>query len=41
MTLDGVRFVFHNVQGAEAPAEMTFSLPDKKAYGGADPEQKG
>jgi len=36
LTLDGVRFVFHNVPGAEAPAEMTFSLPEKKAYGGAE-----
>jgi alkyl sulfatase BDS1-like metallo-beta-lactamase superfamily hydrolase len=36
LTLDGVRFVFHNVPGAEAPAEMTFSLPDKKLYGGAE-----
>jgi alkyl sulfatase BDS1-like metallo-beta-lactamase superfamily hydrolase len=36
VTLDGVRFVFYNVPGAEAPAEMTFSIPDKKAYGGAE-----
>src|ERR1019366_4443432 len=36
MTLDGVRFVFHNVPGAEAPAEMTFSIPEMKAYGGAE-----
>lgn len=36
MTLDGVRFVFHNVPGAEAPAEMTFGIPDKKAYCGAE-----
>jgi len=36
LTLDGVRFVFHNVPGAEAPAEMTFSIPDKKLYGGAE-----
>jgi alkyl sulfatase BDS1-like metallo-beta-lactamase superfamily hydrolase len=36
MVLDGVRFVFHNVPGAEAPAELTFSLPEKKAYGGAE-----
>lgn len=35
-TLDGVRMVFHNVPGAEAPAEMSFSIPDKKAYGGAE-----
>lgn len=34
--LDGVRFVFHNVPGAEAPAELTFHLPEKKAYGGAE-----
>ena len=36
LTLDGVRFVFHNVPGAEAPAELTFSIPEKKAYGGAE-----
>nr|WP_316641488.1 alkyl sulfatase dimerization domain-containing protein [uncultured Roseateles sp.] len=36
LTLDGVRFVFHNVPGAEAPAELTFSLPELKAYGGAE-----
>jgi alkyl sulfatase BDS1-like metallo-beta-lactamase superfamily hydrolase len=36
LTLDGVRFIFHNVPGAEAPAELTFSLPDKKVYGGAE-----
>ena len=36
LTLDGVRFIFHNVPGAEAPAELTFSIPDKKAYGGAE-----
>ncbi len=36
MTLDGVRIVFHNVPGAEAPAEMTFAIPEKKAYGGAE-----
>lgn len=36
MVLDGVRFVFHNVPGAEAPAELTFSIPDRKAYGGAE-----
>jgi alkyl sulfatase BDS1-like metallo-beta-lactamase superfamily hydrolase len=34
--LDGVRFVFHNVPGAEAPAEMTFSIPELKVYGGAE-----
>ena len=36
LTLDGVRFVFHNVPGAEAPAELTFSIPEKKAYNGAE-----
>lgn len=34
--LDGVRFVFHNVPGAEAPAEMTFSVPSLELYGGAE-----
>ncbi len=36
MVIDGVRFVFYNVPGTEAPAEMTFLLPDKKAYCGAE-----
>ena len=36
LVIDGVRFVFYNVPGAEAPAEMTFRLPDKKAYCGAE-----
>ena len=36
LTLDGVHFVFHNVPGAEAPAELTFFIPAKKAYGGAE-----
>ena len=36
MDLDGVRFVFHNVPNAECPAELTFSLPDKKLYDGAE-----
>ncbi len=35
-TIDGVRFVFQNVPGSEAPAELTFYLPEKKAYGGAE-----
>jgi alkyl sulfatase BDS1-like metallo-beta-lactamase superfamily hydrolase len=34
--LDGVNFVFNNVPGAECPAEMTFSIPDKKLYDGAE-----
>jgi len=36
MNVDGIRFIFHNVPGAEAPAELTFSLPDRKAYCGAE-----
>ncbi len=36
MTLDGVRFVFHNASGTEAPSEFTFYLPDFKAYCGAE-----
>ena len=36
MVIDGVRFVFYNVPQSEAPAEMTFLLPDKKAYCGAE-----
>jgi len=36
VTLDGVHFIFHNVPGAEAPAELTFNLPEMKAYGGAE-----
>lgn len=36
MVLDGVRFVFHNMPGAEAPAELTFSIPERKAFGGAE-----
>nr|WP_295778547.1 alkyl sulfatase dimerization domain-containing protein [Rhodoferax sp.] len=34
--LDGVEFVFHNVPGAECPAELTFSIPSKKLYDGAE-----
>jgi alkyl sulfatase BDS1-like metallo-beta-lactamase superfamily hydrolase len=36
LDVDGVRFVFYNTPGAEAPAEMTFSLPELKAFGGAE-----
>ncbi|MFC4655362.1 alkyl/aryl-sulfatase [Rheinheimera marina] len=36
MLLDGVEFIFHNMPGAEAPAELTFSLPAFNAYGGAE-----
>lgn len=34
--LDGVDFVFNNVPGAECPAELTFSIPAKKLYNGAE-----
>jgi alkyl sulfatase BDS1-like metallo-beta-lactamase superfamily hydrolase len=36
MTLDGVRLVFQNTPGAEAPAEMMFYFPDLKALCGAE-----
>ena len=36
LDIDGVRFVFHNVPGSEAPAEMTFELPDLRAFGAAE-----
>lgn len=36
MQLDGVDFVFHNVPGAECPAELSFSIPSKKLYDGAE-----
>ena len=36
MQLDGVDFVFHNVPNAECPAELTFSVPEKKLYDGAE-----
>ncbi|MBP7080483.1 MAG: MBL fold metallo-hydrolase [Rhodocyclaceae bacterium] len=36
MTLDGVRFIFQNAPGSEAPAELAFYLPDMKAYCGAE-----
>jgi alkyl sulfatase BDS1-like metallo-beta-lactamase superfamily hydrolase len=36
LKIDGVNFVFYNQPGAESPAEMTFSLPDKKLYNGAE-----
>ncbi|WP_225781972.1 MBL fold metallo-hydrolase [Xenophilus sp. Marseille-Q4582] len=31
IVLDGVRFVFHNAPHSEAPAEMVFAVPEKKA----------
>ncbi|MEH6581039.1 MAG: alkyl sulfatase dimerization domain-containing protein [Halioglobus sp.] len=36
MTIDGVPFVFQNVPGSEAPAELTFYLPLQKAFCGAE-----
>ncbi|MBI3789612.1 MAG: MBL fold metallo-hydrolase, partial [Gemmatimonadetes bacterium] len=36
LVLDGVRFVFHNRPGAEAPAELTFELPDLKVLDAAE-----
>ena len=36
MTLDGVRVVFQNTPGAEAPAEMMFYFPELKALCGAE-----
>ncbi len=36
LTLDGRRFVFHNVPGSEAPSEFVFHLPDLRAFGGAE-----
>ena len=36
MDIDGVRFVFQNTPASEAPAELTFYLPDLKAWCGAD-----
>jgi alkyl sulfatase BDS1-like metallo-beta-lactamase superfamily hydrolase len=36
LAVDGLRFVFHNVPGAEAPAELTFLIPEKNAFGGAE-----
>ena len=36
MTIDGVRFVFQYAPESEAPSEMTFYLPDLKAFCGAD-----
>lgn len=36
MTIDGVSFVFQNAPHSEAPAELTFYLPEKKAWCGAE-----
>ena len=34
--IDGVRFVFQNVPASEAPAELTFYLPEHKLFCGAE-----
>jgi alkyl sulfatase BDS1-like metallo-beta-lactamase superfamily hydrolase len=36
LTIDGVSFVFQNAPGSEAPSELTFYLPDLKAFCGAE-----
>ncbi|MFT6956628.1 MAG: alkyl sulfatase BDS1-like metallo-beta-lactamase superfamily hydrolase [Halieaceae bacterium] len=36
LTVDGVRMVFQNAGGSEAPAELTFYLPEHKAFCGAE-----
>ena len=36
MTIDGVNFIFQYAPESEAPAELTFYLPDKNAYCGAE-----
>ena len=36
MTIDGVRFVFQYTPESEAPAELTFYLPDLKTFCGAE-----
>lgn len=36
VTIDGVEFIFQNAPGSEAPAELTFYLPQLKAFCGAE-----
>ena len=36
ISIDGVEFIFQNAPGSEAPAELTFYLPEKKAFCGAE-----
>lgn len=36
IVLDGVEFIFQNAPGSEAPAELTFYLPEKNAFCGAE-----
>lgn len=34
--IDGLRFIFHSIPGAEAPAELTFTVPALKLYNGGE-----
>ncbi|MGB8331631.1 MAG: alkyl sulfatase dimerization domain-containing protein [Polyangiales bacterium] len=36
LTIDGVKLIFQNAPGSEAPAELTFYLPDLKTLCGAE-----
>jgi alkyl sulfatase BDS1-like metallo-beta-lactamase superfamily hydrolase len=36
MDIDGVKFLFQNAPGSEAPSEMTFYLPELKTFCGAE-----
>jgi alkyl sulfatase BDS1-like metallo-beta-lactamase superfamily hydrolase len=36
MDVDGLRFVFHDVGGTEAPSEFVFSIPSLKAFCGSE-----
>lgn len=36
LVIDGLRFIFHNVPGSEAPSEFTFAIPELKAFCGAE-----
>jgi len=36
LQIDGVAFIFQNAENSEAPAELTFYLPEKKAFCGAE-----
>ncbi|MBI9093152.1 MAG: MBL fold metallo-hydrolase [Desulfobacterium sp.] len=36
MIIDGIKFIFQNVPGSEAPAELIFYLPESNAFCGAE-----
>ncbi|MFK9985546.1 MBL fold metallo-hydrolase, partial [Escherichia coli] len=36
LVIDGLKFVFHNVPGSEAPSEFVFEIPELKAFCGAE-----